>query len=273
MSVRKYILLPIFLSACGSIPNLPSKRAVPVSQIIHNAACEIKEALKNMSKDKNIKNFKQNEWAASISLLPSTDTDFGVHAGYTGKSTDDTKAYRYFTWTAGTSPGLEVDVKGHRDASVKYLIHSSQLFDEKKYKLDCSAPPKDAAPLAQKLGIQDYLERLYIREYSDDIATIAQPDAPSFNSEIIIKFDGGYAGGTYYISRSTLSAGLYGSNSIDERLNIAFTKDPPPIVQQTIPGGDLIRSSGVQGVSPAAKQELDRIQQQSILQNLRVVPQ
>jgi hypothetical protein len=69
----------------------------------------------------------------SITLTPKMDTELSNKLGATVKSTSLASATRYISWTLGTSPGLELDFKGHRDGVVSFPIHSSQLLDVKAF--------------------------------------------------------------------------------------------------------------------------------------------
>ncbi|WFU26768.1 hypothetical protein QA649_11325 [Bradyrhizobium sp. CB1717] len=263
------------LGACSVIPDLPDEFEMPVQGILHNAVCELHWAFEDLSDPVRFPNFKADQWAAAISLSPKVDVELSARLGLTGKSTTDPKVLRYVTWTLGTSPGLEYDVKGHRDGSASFSLHSSQLLFRNGFSLpNCDRPGPDAFESRQYLGVQGWLERL-IPRHGSGLDLLTNPDKPVFNSQIIIKYDGGYGGPTWFIPNgTTVSATFFGSRIRDETLSIAFTPDPKKIAVNTLPTGAPIVKPPVQPdpsrVSPAAQQRLDRIQQDEILRNLRI---
>ncbi|WP_375786912.1 hypothetical protein ACE10Z_04830 [Bradyrhizobium sp. Pha-3] len=263
------------LGACSVIPDLPDEFEMPVQGILHNAVCELHWAFEDLSDPNRFPNFKADQWAAAISLSPKVDVELSARLGLTGKSTTDPKILRYVTWTLGTSPGLEYDVKGHRDGSASFSLHSSQLLFRNGFNLpNCDRPGPDAFESRQFLGVQRWLERL-IPQQGTGLDLLTNPDKPVFNSQIIIKYDGGYGGPTWFIPNgTTVSATFFGSRIRDETLSIAFTPDPKKIHVNTLPTGAPIVKPKVQPepskVSPGAQLRLDRIQQDEILRNLRI---
>src|SRR5262245_7597853 len=136
MFTRSYFALAgcaFTLTACAVPPAPPEERDLPVRQIILHATCELRAAF--ISLKKSSPNFKADQWAAAITLTPKVDTETAARFGYTGKSTTDPKVLRFITWTIGTTPGLEIDIKGHWDGGMSFPVHSSQLLDVKKYPL------------------------------------------------------------------------------------------------------------------------------------------
>jgi len=263
------------LGACAVIPDLPDEFEMPVQGILHNAVCELHWTFEDLADVSRFPNFKADQWAAAISLTPKMDVELSARLGLTGKSTTDPKILRYVTWTLGTTPGLEYDVKGHRDGAVSFSVHSSQLLSRNGFNLpNCDRPDAAAFESRQYLGVQAWLERL-IPQRGSGIDKLTNPDKPVFNSEIIIKYDGGYGGPTWFIPNgTTISATFFGSRIRDETLSIAFTPDPKKIPVNTLPTGAPIVKPKVQSepshVSPGAQLRLDQIQQEEILRNLRL---
>lgn len=263
------------LSACSVIPDLPDEFEMPVQSILHNAVCELHWAFEDLSDHQKFPNFKADQWAAAISLAPKVDVELSARLGYTGKSTTDPKILRYVTWTLGTTPGLEYDVKCHRDGSVSFSLHSSQLLFRNGFNLqNCDRPDANAFVSQQYLGVQAWLERLIPRTGSG-LEMLTNPDKPAFNTEIIIKYDGGYGGPTWFVPNgSTISATFFGSRIRDETLSIAFTPDPKKVPVNTLPlGAPIVKPTAVPApshVSPGAQLRLDQIQQEEILRNLRI---
>jgi hypothetical protein len=117
-------------------------------------------------------------------------------------------------------------MKGHRDGLAAFPFHSSQLLDEKHYPLPgCYEIERSSQALSQYLGIREWLERIATK---GDLGKLTNVDKPTFSTQIIIKYDGGNAGPSYFIPNGHVySATLFGSRTRDETLTIAFTPDSP----------------------------------------------
>ena len=271
MLARSAILVAAMsLSGCASpIPDLSNEYDLPIQAILTHAVCELNTAFHDL---KTVKGFKADQWAISISLTPKIDTEFTANLGASGKSTTNAKALNYITWTLGTT-GLQFDFKGHRDGSVSFLVHSSQLLDNKH---PVSCPPADTPnALMQKLGIEEWLARLITTD-ENGISQLTSLDKPSYNSEIIVKFDAGTGGLTFVGPYASIAPSVFGSHTRDETLSIAMTPEPLKQHVQTLPVGSI--QKGYAGPSPSlisndARDRLDTIQTDSILRNLRVQPE
>jgi hypothetical protein len=261
------------VAGCAAVPDLPGELEVPVQDILHHAVCELRIAFEILSNKEKYPGFNADQWAVSISLTPKTDTELTANFGATGSSTSNSKAIRFVTWTLG-SPGLQFDLKGHRDSAVSFPLHSSQLLDEKNYPLaGCENEGAGYASLSQHLGVAEWLERIAPQEGLDKVTSV---DKPVFNSEIIVKYDGGNAGATWTVPIHTYTGSLFGSRTSDQTLSIAFTPDPKKVPVKTLPeGAPIVKPVAAAPrtiVSPAALNRLDQIQQEEILRNLRVQP-
>jgi hypothetical protein len=259
------VIFCIGLSACAYIPELSDEDELPVQDILTHAICELKTAFTQLE---STPGFKAKEWAISISLTPKTDIELAANIGATYKSTFNTKALNFNTWTLG-SPGAQFDVKGHRDGSVTFLVHSSQLFDG-KHPVICPSGPSNNS-FMQKLGIEEWLARLMTTdEYG--VSKITNMDKPTYNSEIIIKFDVGTAGATFFGPYASITPSVLGAHTRDETLSIAMTPDPVKHHIQTLPIGNIQKNFAGPPpsiISLGARQRLDTIQTDSILRNLR----
>jgi hypothetical protein len=264
------------LSGCTFIPDLPDEFEMPVQSILRHATCELRWAFEDFADQAKYPKFKADQWAIAISLTPKVDTEVSAKLGVTGKSTIDTKMTRFVTWTLGTSPGLEADFKGHRDGSVAFPIHSSQLLDRKHFPLLCPEGPGPES-LTQYLGVHEWLQRL-LPSGEDALGDLTHFDKPAFSSQIIVKFDGGNAGATWFIPNgTTYTPTLFASRIRDETLTIAFTSDPKKLPVHTLPEGAPIGKPASparsQAVSPAALETLGRILQDETIRNLRLQSQ
>jgi len=265
-------LLPL-LGGCSGLPDLPSESVMPVQEIMLNAVCELRSAFTAVSQDPRFPKFKASEWAAAIVLTPRVDAEVAARLGATGKRSSSTSATRNITWTLGTSPGVELDIKGHRDSAVTFTVHTSQLLDATP-KLEEACPQRlTTVALTHYLGIYEWLERI-IPEAGGALETVTGVDKPVFNSQVIIKYDGGNAGPTWFIPNgSTYSATVFAARTEDMTLGIGFTPDPKKKSVNTLPENAPItkrRPSTVQAVSPAALNRLDQIMQEETFRNLRI---
>jgi hypothetical protein len=265
---RTIALLFVGLGGCTSIPSLPEEGELPVQEIVTSATCELREAFARLADKKRHPNFRADEWAASISLTPKVDTDLGVNFSLT-------RRFPLITWTLG-NPGIELDVRGRRDGSATFVLHSSDLL-KKNARADqqCAERLRAAHALTQYHGVYEWWARLVPSDRSG-LASFTKLDKPAFNSNIVVKFTFGDAGATWIVPNGTNSAALFGLRTLDLTLSMAFTRDPrrPRVV--TLPEGGLkiLAPKGPpEAVSPDALQRLDSIQTENILRNLRIEPQ
>ena len=267
-----------FLSAggCAPIAAMPSEREVPVQDILTSALCELRVAFIRLSDKTLYPNFKAGEWAAAVSLTPKVDTDLDLRFSLTEKSTTALKQSNLIIWTLG-SPGTEIDLKTHRDGSVSYTFHTSELLKPNpQADRECSERSRFAHSLAQYHGIYEWWARL-VPVQGSSIAGLTNPDKPSFNSNINIKLAVGPAGPTWMILKGSKVFSIGGSKTIDLTLLMSFTPDPPKGKKVvTLPEGGLKQNGPAQkalSVSPEARSRLDAIETENILRNLRVNPQ
>lgn len=262
-------------AGCTSIPSMPDEREVPVQEIVTTTICELRSTFMRLSDKKAHPGFRADEWGASIQLTPRVDTDVSLKFGMTRKSTLDSKALSFVTWTLGTQPGAELDVRGRRDGSATFVLHSSELV-KRNDELDmlCTGRERTMHALAQYQGIYEWWSRLIVQEAA--LAQFTKLDKPAFNSNIIVKFDIGNAGPTWVIPRGTTTFTVFGLRTVDLTLSLAFTRDPKRPRVVTLPEGGLKQQGPPvrrDPVSPDAQQRLDSIQQENILRNLRIQAQ
>ena len=245
---------------------------MPVQAIMLNATCELRAAFLDINSNKKYEKFKADEWSINITLTPKVDTQIQGMFGHTGKSTTNKSALEYITWTLGASPGLRLDLEGHRDGAVSFPIQSRMLLKPKDYPLfGCQEVLSNSKALSQYLGIREWLERI-IPASGTGLSDITHVDKPSFSTQIIVKFDAGNAGPTFFVPNgSTFSPTLAALRKNDQTLSITMTPDPNKEPVQTFPEGAIkTKQAKQEGVSPAAQSRLDQIQLERTIQNLRI---
>jgi hypothetical protein len=259
-------LITALVCGCAQVPQMPPDYMLPVREIVLNAACELRSSLQHISQTNP--EFLSHPWAISISVTPKIDSELSLRVGNTGKSTTLTKRY-FNTWILGNAPGAEYDMKGHTDGSAAYNVKSDQLIDEQKYPLTCDRASPTYNALAAQLGIYDWLNRTAAAA-EGSIAGLTKIDKPTYNSEIIVTWDG--AGSfTYNYPLGTDFFGFMGSYKIDESVAVAFTAEPKPTRKiRTLPNGTEYSSvdTGPGSVSPAAQSRLDLLSLQQSITNL-----
>jgi hypothetical protein len=255
------------VAGCTVTPGMPPDYALPVAEIIRHAVCELRLALRKI--DHSNPSFRPSDWVVQITLTPKVDAEFSARAGLTGRSTTLTQKY-FNTWTVGAAPGAQLYAKGHTDGSAAYTIRSSDLLDRQgKLPIDCDREAPRYHALVRNLGIFDWLSRT-ASAVEGDVAKLARLDKPTYNAQIIIKFDG--AGNyTYNFPFGTDFAGLYLGYALDESLSIAFTPAVKAVRVRTLPEAPL--SSAVPAVATIEeKSRLDFLQLEQTLRNLQVIP-
>jgi hypothetical protein len=257
------------MCGCALSPGMPPDFLLPVQQIVLHSACELRLALREISISHP--SFLNHQWAISISLTPKIDTETSLRAGLTGKSTSGSAPF-FNTWSVGNAPGTEYDMKGHTDGAAAYALRSEDLLDKgNTLPLNCDVSSPAYNALAHHLGIRDWLERTAAAA-EGDISRLTKIDKPTYNSEIIITFDGSGTF-TYNFPFGTDFLGFLGSYKLDETLSIAFTPEATkgkPV--RTLPTGAEYSSvsDGTTGVvSAAAQSRLDLLSLQQSIVNLQ----
>ena len=266
----------IALANCTTPPSLPHDASLPIKKILRQSICELRTAFADIQKqNKGQANprFAADKWAVGITLTPKTDTETSLRAGLTGKSSSANSFFN--SWQLGSGSGGQFDFKGHRDGSILYTVHSAQLLDEKNYPLDCNFDPAANHMLTSNFDIGGWLNRVADASESD-LVKLTDLDKPSFNTQVVILFDG--AGSfTYNFPLGTDLFGAYGKYSVDETLSILLTKDPGTSkdVVVTLPSGGQFGNKQTTktiqiptGVTPAAKDKLEGMQFEQLLRNL-----
>jgi len=258
------------LAGCATLPDMPPDYALPVREIILHAVCELRFALQAI--EVSNPDFHADQWAIAITLTPKVDTELSARAGLTGKSSSKTVPF-FNTWAIGGAPGAQYDMKGHKDGTAKYVVHSRELLNDKKHPLNCETSTSNYHALAGQLGIQDWVTRT-ASAAEGQIGKLTRLDVPTYNSQIIILWDGS-GNFTYTYPFGTEFLGLYASYKVDESLAIAFTSDPDkkPIQVRTLPSGtgySSVSSGSANRVSPQAQSRLDILGLEQTIRNLEV---
>ncbi len=205
----------------------------------------------------------------AVSLQPQVDTETRVSLGASGKSTLDTNSdFYYFNCSLG--PNIEYNVKGHRDGSANFTVHSSQLLSRSFPNEECKSRMDNVNPLTQKLGISDWLERS-ISKSEDPLSSFMNINKSAFNTRITIKYgaDGGFS---YFKPYLSVGPSLAGSRTRDENLTIAFTPQPLKAHVNTLPEGAPLgtdRAREITSATPEAAARLDQILQIEAIRNIR----
>jgi hypothetical protein len=271
------------LSACTAIPEFPSDFEFPSQEILRYAVCELRDSYVELNDKTKFPFFHADTYSIKVQLQPKADQEEDVKAGLTGKSTTLVKRYSN-TWLAGVfpgggGPGAGIDVRGHQDGSVNFLIKSKNLL-KKKLSIDCESnwsPAKHA--LAQNLGIRSWLLRSSFAA-ENDLQQVTDVDSHGFTAEIYVKFD---AAGqfTYLFPLGTAFVGAGAQYYTDQFLTITITSEPPqkPVTVVTVPG-DIksgkypiqvsVAAAPAKQVSAETRTRLDLLQLQQTLSNLQV---
>jgi hypothetical protein len=257
----------LLLSGCAAgIPNISNDYALPVSEILTNTTCELRRAFEDIHQ--NHPKFDAGGWLIGISLSPKMENEWTANVGLTGK-TKAAPATRFNSWSLG--PGLQADIKGHRDGGVSYDIKSADLLDEAKFPFSCDLTSAHYNALAQHLGIRDWLAELISAQ--EPAGKLVALDKPAYNTEVVIVWNGN-GSFTYNFPLGTDVAGITGKYTKDETLSIALTKitTTGPIVVQTLPTGGVFGTPAKAVISTTstietAKQRLDQMQLEQVLKN------
>jgi hypothetical protein len=269
--------LPLTLAGCTVIPQMPNDIELPIREILHNTACELRTAFKTFNTEPRYAAFQAKNWLLALTLTPKTDREVIAGIGLTGKSTSVSNPPYLSSWAFGSAavPGAQIDVKGTRNGNVVYKLHSRDLLNEKKFPLfDCDPTSSSYHALAQHIGVQDWLSRTILdKEISN--AGLLSLNAPTLSSQIFVKFSG--AGSfTYTFPFGTDFASATGNYDLDLTLGIALSPDEEKkeIVVTTLPSGGTFGPKQpnriVTTTGANAQSRLDAVvQQQQIIDALK----
>lgn len=266
-------VLALVLGGCAIAPDLPPDVALPIQEILQHTSCELQHAFRTLASDPIYARFKPGQWLVTISLTPKVDTDANASAGFTRKNPFVGNPIRFVTWSF-SGPGLQADVKGERTGGVNFTFKSNELMKDKI--LLCPASPSTHA-LAQHLGVGEWLVRT---ASAINIASSADIDKPTYDTDITIKFNGN-GSYIYTFPAGTDLAAFGGSYSLDEQLNISMAPIAPKqtLVVVSLPAGQDLKKDGTppnqvltSTVSvQSAQQRLDIIQLQQELRRLQTL--
>lgn len=279
---------------------------LPIKAITLHATCELRDALHSFERvppgTRLPPDFPQH-WSMSIQLTPKVDTDLNARIGLTGTTKFPGTAVNHFnTFAVGASPGAGIDIKTWKNGAVTYYVAGRDLLNEKIH-YDCDNARTTPHALAQDFGIQEWLQRLIDSTNQPELAGAVSFDKPTFAAQIVVRLDGS-GNFTYNFPLGTNFVNAGGWYEVDETLSITFTQDPKPApnivqfpaftkqkVSEASPEKNFIRfredgqprirpparvrrtPSGApaapQGVSPEAKERLDRQQNEQTIRNLQ----
>jgi hypothetical protein len=210
--------LPLLLTCCAVVADLPDDATIPIPEILQRTSCEIRSSLIDL---KGVgPQFNPDNWLINITITPKTDTDLNVGLGITNKSTNLSGAKFLSTITLGVSPAGSIDAKGSRSGAVTYAIKSADLI---RSKLNCNNSAETYIALA-RAGVGDWLFRTVQDARVNPAAKI---DKPTFSTDITIKFTGS-GGYTYAFPFNSAAASASGSYQVDVILGILMTPLTPP---------------------------------------------
>ena len=262
------ILAATALGGCSLVPDIPADFALPVREILAQAACELKDTFNSLQRSPYASRFKPKQWLVTVAIAPKADTDLTGGAGWTRKFPYVSNPTTFNSW-ALTGPGLSLDDKGERSSAINFNFTSGKLMADKT--LQCPPATPSAHVLAQHLGVGEWL---YRTAAALAVASSASVDKPTYDTDITVKFSGS-GSYTFTFPPGTNIASFGGSYSIDEQLNISMAPiaDKQTIKIVSLPSwqgevGSVVSSSPVQ----AAQSRLDILQLQQAIQSLKSSP-
>jgi hypothetical protein len=260
------------LAGCSTLmPDIPPDPALPLQKIVEHTVCELRSGFRSVKA--SYPSAGADKWIIAISITPKVDTEVTASAGVTRKDSLITTAF-FRSWTLGTAPGAQFDMKGHRDSAVNFNVKSAQLLSASSETLNCAISDFNDSVLAQHLGVDSWLNRIFATAQSS-LSNLVQLDKPTFSSEIVIAFNGS-GSFTFNFPIGTDFASLYGKYSSDEILSITMTKDTSQkIIVQTLPSGGVFAKNSVPITSISVispEQRLDTLQLEQAIKNIRLSP-
>ena len=223
------------------MPDLPPDWAMPQTEIVLHAACEVQSALRTIALEHPPKAiFDPDGWTVKISLNPKVEDDITPGIGATRRQPVRTTAIRFANLVLGGSNGATDEMRGTRTGSLDFVFDSAKLRTDD---LGCQYEPFLLHSLTKSIGIQDWLVRSVYASY----VSHSKIDKPSFSSEAFLKFTGS-GSYTYTFPPGTDLATLSGYYQLDEILNVNLAAKTPlvKITAVTLPanGKGFTRSQG-----------------------------
>jgi len=265
------------LGGCSIIPPVPDDYSLPVREILQHTACQLQAAFVELNSDPQYASFKPTKWLISVKLTPKTDSEINGGLGATGKSTSLSGTKYFNNWAFGSvgAPAAAVDAKGTRNASITFKMTSKDLLHPKE-KLICPVESPRIHVLLENLGITNWLTRL-VKAKNKAVGSLATFDAPTYSSEILVKFSGN-GSFTYTFPFGTSFGALSGSYDMDETLDITLSPagGGGQISVQTLPKGGMFEDGPDKVVVTSrvnAEEKLDNAAyQQGIINAIRNLP-
>jgi hypothetical protein len=254
------------LQGCALVPDVPPDPALPIKEILAQTACELQQTFISLSRSPNLQRFQAEQWLVNVSITPKVDTDLNGSAGWTRKHPFLGNPSRFTTW-AISGPGLQLDAKAERNSGITFTFKSADLMRDKV--LQCPPPIPSLHVLAQHLGVEAWLRRT---AEAMTIASSANIDKPTYNTEITIKFaaNGSY---TFTFPPGTDLATFGGSYILDEQLNISMAPISKKISVVTLPVGQTFGADAITSTQEqAAQSRLDLIQLEQAIRSIQSRP-
>ena len=204
------------------MPDLPPNWAMPQSEILLHAACEVQGALRTIALNHPPKSaFDPGGWTVKFTLNPKVDADIAPGVGLTRRQPTKTTAVRFANLVLGGSSGATDEMRGERTGNLDFVVDSAKLIGDD---LGCEHEPFLLHSLTKSIGIEDWL----IRSVDAAVVSHSKIDKPSFSSEVFMKFsaNGSY---TYTFPPGTNLATLGGFYQLDETLNVNLIAKTPVV--------------------------------------------
>ncbi len=296
----------LLAAGCVATPPMPPDFSLPIKAIVLHATCELRDALRSFEVTPpgvRLPPDFPHHWSMSIQLTPRVNTDFNARIGLTGTTRFPGRPVNHFNTFAIGGPGIGFDAKAWKNGAVTYYVAGRDLLNP-EIVLDCTNARSTLHGLAQDFGVKEWLDRLIESANQSELRDTVSFDKPTFSAQIVVRMDG-TGNFTYNFPLGTNFANVGGWYEVDETLSITFTPDPKPgpqIVQfpplptkqkvsetdsgrfttfrrteqtQRPPSRVGPRSSvapaAPRGVSPAAKQRLDQMQNEQTIRNLQFI--
>jgi hypothetical protein len=256
-------IIPVLLTGCATLPQLPSEEQLSTQKIVDHVQCELALTWAGLPANSPIRN-----WDAGFTLDLKVRTDSGIALG----------ADKAIAFGAGLLPSVAIIASGNatRSSTMKFDSPMSSINSDLVEACRAEPMPTETTSwrLQGSLGVGEWVDRMArVVDAQDDISVLK---GFSYGVEFVLKMEAGGNLAFRYVT-SNASVGPNISNEETHRIVAAFAPATPPkatVVQVKTIRGRPVRMRRPVRQPGAPPSNVDNLLQEQLLklqlQDLRI---
>jgi len=262
----------ICLSGCATVPPLLDEDDLPVTNIINDAVCQTRQALKSVQ-DAGVpsKNFDPKNWAVGITLSPKSSLQWDVGVSGTGKSNPAGQKGLFSVVgslaSIGGAPAADYNSNAFTQGIASYLIHSSSFFSSSDTEIAALCTSASTSfhryDITRDMQLDKWLQRV-IGPVNGTIISLGgnSPSSTSFSYQVdLVIYEGAGATVSYAVpsGRWTAGPGAGVKRTQEVSLTISFSADSG--MQKTVRSakGKIVKTFKVPSAEAARAIQLQQL--------------